>query len=236
MQRPPCWRASGCPLRSPRCQISASSVRRQHSHGSRTARRPDLRGNDACRPAARTRSSFGTIRCIKSALDLDYRHTHYGDQRGGLCRSTYNGRQIWTSDRRPRFRLHFEHGNDRRNGRSCCQGKGSIAATVAGAVLSTIATIIQMALVLAITSMATLLSLAVPLICAGMAATAYGTAFTVLALRQKTDTELQGGRAFSLWTAFVFALPFPSFSSRARTAGSVRRERHHLRCSHCWFR
>jgi uncharacterized membrane protein (DUF4010 family) len=81
-----------------------------------------------------------------------------------------------------------------------------LAAAVAGAVLSTVATIVQMALVLASTSMATLISLAVPLICAGIAATVYGTAFTLLTLRQKNEAKLQRGRAFSLWTAFVFAL------------------------------
>ncbi|WP_315741331.1 MULTISPECIES: MgtC/SapB family protein [unclassified Bradyrhizobium] len=91
-------------------------------------------------------------------------------------------------------------------GARAAKAKEVIAAAASGAVLSTIATIIQMALVLAVTSMATLLSLAVSLICAGMAATVYGAAFTVLALRQRTDAELQGGRAFSLWTAFVFAL------------------------------
>jgi uncharacterized membrane protein (DUF4010 family) len=42
-----------------------------------------------------------------------------------------------------------------------------LAAAVAGAVLSTIATIVQMALVLAATSMTTLRTLSVPLICAG---------------------------------------------------------------------
>jgi uncharacterized membrane protein (DUF4010 family) len=81
-----------------------------------------------------------------------------------------------------------------------------IAAAIAGAVLSTVATIVQMALVLATTSMATLMSLAAPLMCAGVAATVYGTAFTVLTLRQRSEAELQRGRAFSLWTAFVFAL------------------------------
>jgi uncharacterized membrane protein (DUF4010 family) len=81
-----------------------------------------------------------------------------------------------------------------------------LASTVAGAVLSTIATIVQMALVLATTSMATLLSLTIPLLCAGLAATFYGTAFTVLALRQRAEAELQGSDAFSLSTAFVFAL------------------------------
>src|SRR5579864_9239268 len=53
-----------------------------------------------------------------------------------------------------------------------------LAAAVAGAVLSTIATIVQLALVLAATSMTTLRTLSAPLICAGLAAVAYGTVFT----------------------------------------------------------
>lgn len=81
-----------------------------------------------------------------------------------------------------------------------------IAAAVAGAALSTVATIVQMALVLATTSMATFMSLAIPLTCAGVAAAVYGTAFTVLALRQRTEAEVQRGRAFSLKTAFVLAV------------------------------
>lgn len=81
-----------------------------------------------------------------------------------------------------------------------------LAAAVAGAVLSTVATIVQMALVLAATSMATLIPLAVPLVCAGVAATAYGIVFTMLALRQKNEVELESGRPFSLRTALVFAL------------------------------
>ena len=86
------------------------------------------------------------------------------------------------------------------------KAREALAAAVAGAVLSTIATIVQMALVLATTNMATLLSLAGPLVCAGLAATFYGGAFTALALRQRTPAEVQTGRAFSLSTAFVFAL------------------------------
>ena len=81
-----------------------------------------------------------------------------------------------------------------------------LASAVAGAVLSTVATIGQMALVLATTSMTTLLVVAIPLVCAGLAATFYGAAFTVLALRQKAEAEVQGSHAFSLTTAFVFAL------------------------------
>lgn len=91
-------------------------------------------------------------------------------------------------------------------GARAAKTKDVISAAVAGAVLSTVATIVLMALVLATTSMATLLSLAVPLICAGVTATVYGTAFTVQALRQRTESEFQRGRAFSLWTALVFAL------------------------------
>jgi uncharacterized membrane protein (DUF4010 family) len=81
-----------------------------------------------------------------------------------------------------------------------------LASAVAGAVLSTIATIVQMALVLATTSMMTFLALAIPLVCAGLAATIYGTAFTVLALRQRAEAEVQSSHAFSLSTAFTFAL------------------------------
>jgi len=76
---------------------------------------------------------------------------------------------------------------------------------VAGAVLSTVATIIQMALVLGTTSMATLSSLAAPLLCAGLAAVIYGAVFTSLALRQTAEADIPSGRAFSLWTALVFA-------------------------------
>jgi uncharacterized membrane protein (DUF4010 family) len=85
-----------------------------------------------------------------------------------------------------------------------------LAAAVAGAVLSTIATIVQLVLVLAATSIATLFTLSVPLICAGLAAVAYGTVFTIQALQQKTESEAQGGRALSLSTALVFALTLSS--------------------------
>ena len=81
-----------------------------------------------------------------------------------------------------------------------------LAAAVAGAVLSTIATIVQMAFVLAVTNMTTLRTLSVPLICAGVAAILYGTVFTIRALQQQTESEAQRGRAFNLSTALVFAL------------------------------
>jgi uncharacterized membrane protein (DUF4010 family) len=81
-----------------------------------------------------------------------------------------------------------------------------LAAAVAGAVLSTIATIVQLALVLAATNMTTFRALSVPLICAGLVAAVYGTVFTIRALQQKTASEARAGRAFSLSTALVFGL------------------------------
>jgi uncharacterized membrane protein (DUF4010 family) len=80
-----------------------------------------------------------------------------------------------------------------------------LAAAVAGAVLSTIATIVQMAIVLAATSMVTLRAVAAPLLCAGLAAVLYGSVFTILAFRQQVDSAPQQGRAFSISTAIVFA-------------------------------
>jgi Predicted membrane protein len=81
-----------------------------------------------------------------------------------------------------------------------------ISAAVAGATLSTVATIVQLGLVLAATSTATLHTLAMPLIFAGAAALAYGAAFTVWALRETDVPDPQPGKAFSLRAALAFAL------------------------------
>jgi uncharacterized membrane protein (DUF4010 family) len=62
-----------------------------------------------------------------------------------------------------------------------------------------------MTVVLAATSMATLRSVSAPLLCAGLAAVIYGSAFTVSALRQQVEGEPQQGRAFSISTALLFA-------------------------------
>jgi uncharacterized membrane protein (DUF4010 family) len=91
-------------------------------------------------------------------------------------------------------------------GERAATAKDALVPAAAGAVLSTVATIVQMALVLAATSVATLTALTVPLVCAGLAATLYGVAFTLLALRQKLEAEVQKGHAFSLSTAFIFAM------------------------------
>jgi uncharacterized membrane protein (DUF4010 family) len=75
----------------------------------------------------------------------------------------------------------------------------------AGAVLSTVATIIQLALLLAATNMATLETLLIPLACAGIAAVAYGSVFAIRALRDISGEVDERGHAFSLTTAFIFA-------------------------------
>ena len=82
----------------------------------------------------------------------------------------------------------------------------SRSAAVAGAVLSTIATVIQMALVLAATSLPVLQHLALPLGLAGIAAVAYGAIFTLFALRQARETDEEPGRAFRLSGALIFAV------------------------------
>jgi uncharacterized membrane protein (DUF4010 family) len=76
---------------------------------------------------------------------------------------------------------------------------------VAGAVLSTMATVVQMGVVLAATSEETLRMLALPLIVAGAAALAFGMV-AVHRLRSGTGIERPGpGRAFDLRGALVFA-------------------------------
>jgi uncharacterized membrane protein (DUF4010 family) len=82
----------------------------------------------------------------------------------------------------------------------------TINAAVAGAALSTVATIVQLSLVLGATSMVTLRTLSVALIWAGIAATAYGARFTLKALHEKESPDPAPGRAFSLPVALVFAL------------------------------
>ncbi|WP_374534634.1 DUF4010 domain-containing protein, partial [Phenylobacterium sp.] len=79
------------------------------------------------------------------------------------------------------------------------------AGAVAGAVLSTIATIVQMALVLAATSLPTLRAMAAPLACAGIAAVAYGAVFMLLALRAPPPEDAADtGQAFGLRAALAF--------------------------------
>lgn len=77
-------------------------------------------------------------------------------------------------------------------------------AASAGAVLSTVATIIQMALVIAATSLPTLAQMAVPLVCAGATAVAYGAVFTLAGLRQAAPEQADPGKAIALSSALTF--------------------------------
>ncbi|MEQ1519398.1 MAG: DUF4010 domain-containing protein, partial [Usitatibacteraceae bacterium] len=76
---------------------------------------------------------------------------------------------------------------------------------VAGAVLSSVATIVQLAAIVAFLAPALLVPLARPLVFAGIAAILYAAWFTVHAL-QATDPTARGtGRAFDLLAALMFA-------------------------------
>ena len=79
-----------------------------------------------------------------------------------------------------------------------------LAACVAGAVLSTVATVAQMALVVAAISMPTLVSLAGPLLLAGGTALAYGAILTLLAAHNAGSEAAPTGGVFSLKTALAF--------------------------------
>jgi uncharacterized membrane protein (DUF4010 family) len=76
----------------------------------------------------------------------------------------------------------------------------------AGAVLSTVATILQMAVILAAASLDTLRVMALPLLCAGAAAIAYGVLFTLRTAKHDAVENADHGRAFSPGTALLFAL------------------------------
>ena len=74
-------------------------------------------------------------------------------------------------------------------------------AAVAGAVLSNVATVLEMALVLAAISPPVLGLLRVPLTAAGIAAIAYGALLTLMSVRHRVPQHSHPGRAFSLKTA-----------------------------------
>jgi uncharacterized membrane protein (DUF4010 family) len=78
-------------------------------------------------------------------------------------------------------------------------------AAVAGAVLSTVSTVIQMAAVLAAVSRPVLAELSIALIAAGATALLYGLAFTWRAIRSPAPDEGSAEAAFSLTAALTFA-------------------------------
>lgn len=77
---------------------------------------------------------------------------------------------------------------------------------VAAAILSTIATIIQLAVVLSAISPIALRAISPSLILAALAAVGYGAAFTARALRETGSAKEPQGHAFSLSAALLFAL------------------------------
>ena len=81
-----------------------------------------------------------------------------------------------------------------------------MTSAVAGAVLSTIATIAQLAIVLGATSWPTLRTLSISLASAGLMAIIYGAIFTVRALRREARDVETSGRAFNPATTIAFAL------------------------------
>lgn len=85
---------------------------------------------------------------------------------------------------------------------------GLMRPAVAGAVLSTLATVIQMAAVLAATSTATLARMALPLLCAGLAACLYAGIFTLRTIKAPpaSSPPAEFGHAFSLAKALGLAV------------------------------
>lgn len=81
-----------------------------------------------------------------------------------------------------------------------------LSAAVAGAVLSTVATIVQLAVVLAAVSVPTLRAMAPPLICAGAAAIVYGAAFTFRGLRATDAEAVDNAPAISLKSGLIFGV------------------------------
>ena len=77
---------------------------------------------------------------------------------------------------------------------------------VAGAVLSTVATVVQMTALLAATSLEALRALALPLLFAGVVAVAYGALFMLRTTGETPPESSDPGRAFSFRTALLFAL------------------------------
>jgi len=77
---------------------------------------------------------------------------------------------------------------------------------VAGAAASSIATVVQLAIVVGLVSMPTLQALLPSLVLAGLAATAYAGLFTLRSVRETKQRDLPAGRPFSPKTAVLFVL------------------------------
>lgn len=83
--------------------------------------------------------------------------------------------------------------------------KGKAGGAIAGATLSSVATVIQLAIVVGVANRALLAQLWPPLVAAGLVAVLYGGFYALRALRSKGDSHTHAGRAFQPRTAIVFA-------------------------------
>jgi uncharacterized membrane protein (DUF4010 family) len=90
-------------------------------------------------------------------------------------------------------------------GERAAQAPGLLRPAVAGAVLSSVATVVQMAIVLAATSLPTLRALSVPLACAAAVAAAYASVFTIRTMKGASSPGPEPGHAFSIARAFGLA-------------------------------
>ena len=91
---------------------------------------------------------------------------------------------------------------------------------VAGAMLASLASIIELAVVIGATDPATLRRLAVPLVLAGVVAAVYGGVFALRALRGEAPPSIERGHAFDLRVAvaFAFTVTLVIFASAALRA------------------
>ena len=83
-------------------------------------------------------------------------------------------------------------------------------AAAAGAVLSTVSTILQMAVILVVTDRSTFSEMKLPLLLSGAAAVLYGGLFMIKTADRKVDAAENTGRAFNLITALIFAVTVSS--------------------------
>jgi uncharacterized membrane protein (DUF4010 family) len=77
---------------------------------------------------------------------------------------------------------------------------------VAGAAASSVATVVQLAIVVGLVSVPTLLLLTPSLVAAGLAAVIYAGVFTIRSFREASEREAPKGRPFDPKTAVVFVL------------------------------
>ena len=90
-------------------------------------------------------------------------------------------------------------------GARASQTPSLMRAAVAGAVLSTVATAFQLAIVLSATSLPTLRVMALPLLCAGAVAALYAAIFTLRTIKQPIEVTIAPSHAFSIKKALGLA-------------------------------